>query len=123
MKILLVDDSGFSRKSTSNLLQKLDKEIEIMEADSVTRALEIFNKTTPDLVITDLVMPDQKGDALIKTLRAQGQTLFIAVLSANIQQLVQDEMLRIGADFFLGKPVNLEKLQKLMDAYKTKTNS
>lgn len=122
MKLLLIDDSRFSRKQMISTLQQLDPNLEILEAGLAKEGRDLFDQTSPDLVLTDLVMPEEKGDTVIKHIRSKGSDCFVAVVSANIQEGVQREMMELGADFFLEKPIKQTKVEALMKAYYEKAN-
>ena len=125
VKILIVDDSSFSRTQMKHLLKQLDlgEDIEILEADGAVKGNLLFDQEAPDLVLTDLVMPEVQGDAVVKHVRSQSQTCFISVVSANVQERVQSAMVELGADYFLEKPFNIKKLLALFEAYNNKRDS
>lgn len=120
MKILIIDDSKFSRMQTKNILKKIEADFQLIEADRALSGNHLFDQENPDITIVDLIMPEQKGDAVIQHVRAKDDRSFVAVLSANIQEKIKKELLSLGADLFIEKPVNLEKLKKMLEAYKNK---
>ena len=79
---------------------------------------------TPDLVLTDLMMPDVSGMELIETLRERGLTLPVIVMTAHSSVQTAVEAMRLGAFHYLQKPVNLEEmralLSKALDLYSDK---
>ncbi len=120
MKILVIDDSNFSRVSTIKLLKEFKPDAEIIEADGGQAGIELFETESPDLVITDLLMPEVSGEIVVKQIRPKNQTCFICVLSANVQETVQQEFIELGADLFLEKPISPKKIQMLMASYAQK---
>lgn len=120
MKILLIDDSKFSRMSMIKLLREVVPDAEITEAVGSDEGIMVYDNETPELVLTDLVMPGKNGDEVVKHIRNTNKTCFVCVLSANIQRIVQEEMLEIGADLFLEKPITLTKIDTLLDAFHQK---
>ena len=62
----------------------------------------------PDLVLTDLMMPDISGMQLIETLRKRSVAAPVIVMTAHSSVQTAVEAMRIGAFHYLQKPVNLE---------------
>jgi two-component system KDP operon response regulator KdpE len=71
--------------------------------------LETFNEWHPDLVITDLAMPNVDGLEFCRRLRAISQVPII-VLSAKGEEKTKVEALDIGADDFVTKPFGIDEL-------------
>ncbi len=69
---------------------------------------------TPDLVLTDLMMPDVSGMELIETLRERGITIPVIVMTAHSSVQTAVEAMRLGAFHYLQKPVNLEEMRALL---------
>ena len=84
----------------------------------------IDDGTTPDLVLTDRMMPDISGMELIETLRDRGLTIPVIVMTAHSSVQTAVEAMRLGAFHYLQKPVNLEEmrtlLSKALDLYSDK---
>ena len=80
--------------------------------------------TAPDLVLTDLMMPDVSGMQLIEALRERGLTIPVIVMTAHSSVQTAVEAMRLGAFHYLQKPVNLEEmralLSKALDLYEDK---
>ncbi len=78
----------------------------------------------PDLVLTDLMMPDVSGMELIGALRERGLTIPVIVMTAHSSVQTAVEAMRLGAFHYLQKPVNLEEMRalltKALDLYEDK---
>ncbi|WP_420454156.1 sigma-54-dependent transcriptional regulator [Rubrivirga sp.] len=68
----------------------------------------------PDLVLTDLMMPDISGMELIEALRERGLTIPVIVMTAHSSVQTAVEAMRLGAFHYLQKPVNLEEMRALL---------
>ncbi len=68
----------------------------------------------PDLVLTDLMMPDTSGMELIEALRGRGLTVPVIVMTAHSSVQSAVEAMRLGAFHYLQKPVNLEEMRALL---------
>ncbi len=77
--------------------------------EGIQQALE----NVPDLILSDLMMPEVDGLTLVETLKGDQRTSHIPILVLTALAEVQDrvEGLRRGADAYLGKPFDAEELQ------------
>ena len=112
--ILIVDDSGFQRAFLRRAL--VEGGYGVLEAANGTQALEVAAAEGPDCILTDLIMPDMRGLALIETLQQRGSEIPIVVLTADIQEKVEARCLELGAAQVLHKPVKPERLRAVIAA-------
>ncbi|MDJ0718179.1 MAG: response regulator [Prochloraceae cyanobacterium] len=109
-KILLVDDDRISRTLLRHCLKKQGYEVE--EVASATEALVTFRQSSPDLVVSDVLMPQINGFEFCQKLRStpSGQLVpFIFLTSQNhLKYLVESHS--IGADAYLSKPFEISEL-------------
>ena len=119
-KILLVDDSRFVRNTTKRLLKELGfNESNLYEASTGEEAIDIFEKENPDLIFLDLLMPGIGGEAALKEIRSKDKDCFITILSSNFQKPVQERVFQLGANLFIEKAINIEKLKEVIDTYES----
>ena len=107
-KILIVDDEKNTREGVARFLRTKDFDCEL--ADNGKTALEILNSFKIDIVLTDLRMPAMGGMELIKKIKEISKEITVIVLTAYGSVETAVEALKRGADDFLTKPINLEKL-------------
>jgi two-component system KDP operon response regulator KdpE len=106
-RILIVDDEP---QITRVLRRSLTAHrYEVRTAADGEAALELFADWKPDLVITDLSMPNMTGLELCRRLRAQS-ALPIIVLSVKSEERVKVEALDAGADDYVTKPFGVDEL-------------
>jgi two-component system KDP operon response regulator KdpE len=106
-RILVVDDEP---RITLVLRSGLSKHgFDIRVASEGESALELFNAWTPDLVITDLSMPNMTGLELCRRLRADSKVPII-VLSVKEEESAKIEALDAGADDYVTKPFGIGEL-------------
>ena len=110
--ILIVDDSGFQRKFLRKALR--DGGFSTLEAGNGAEALEIAAAQQLDAILTDLIMPDMRGLALLETLKERGSEVPIVVLTADIQEPVEAQCLELGAARVLHKPIKPAMLTEAM---------
>ncbi|OLE53265.1 MAG: DNA-binding response regulator [Acidobacteria bacterium 13_1_20CM_3_53_8] len=82
---------------------------EVRVAADGESALELFRDWSPDLVITDLSMPNMNGLELCKRLRAVS-SIPIIVLSVKGEERIKVEALDAGADDYITKPFGMDEL-------------
>ncbi|MDX2243625.1 MAG: PAS domain S-box protein [Leptolyngbyaceae cyanobacterium bins.302] len=117
-KILVVDDKWENRSVISNLLSPIG--FEVLEAIDGRDGWQQLLDFCPDLVITDLMMPDKDGFELINQIRNSEsfKDLIIIVSSASVFEADQYRSIEAGGNDFLPKPVLagelLQKLQKYL---------
>jgi two-component system KDP operon response regulator KdpE len=106
-RILVVDDEP---QITRVLRTSLSSHgYDIRAANDGETALEIMKNWTPDLVITDLSMPNLDGLELCRRLRA-GSNIPIIVLSVRGEERTKVQALDAGADDYVTKPFGMEEL-------------
>jgi CheY-like chemotaxis protein len=76
-------------------------------------ALEAIESDPPDLVITDLLMPEMNGDDLIRALRARGYDMPVVGMTASPQSEM-DRFCAAGATAAMPKPFCLDRLRDLL---------
>jgi len=119
-KILLVDDSRFVRNTTKKLLIELglDKSL-IYEASTGEEAIALHEKERPDFIFLDLLMPGIGGEQALQKIREKDKDCFISILSSNFQKPVQERVMKLGANLFIEKTINADKLKEVIKAYDT----
>ena len=106
-RILVVDDEPQLTRVLRTGLKSHGYDVRTA-ADGLS-GLETFNDWHPDLVITDLAMPNMNGLELCRKLRAVSAVPII-VLSAKGEEKTKVEALDIGADDFVTKPFGIDEL-------------
>jgi len=106
-RILVVDDEPQITRVLRTSLSSHGYDIRV--ANDGETALEIMKDWTPDLVITDLAMPNMDGLELCRRLRAKTQ-IPILVLSVRGEERTKVKALDAGADDYVTKPFGIEEL-------------
>ena len=115
LRVLLVEDNKVDQLVGLKLLRKLGVSADLAEdgAQAIAAAL----RNTYDLVLMDIQMPDVDGIAATREIRARftgDRQPFICGLSAHATTDFQELCQRAGMDEYLTKPLNFEKLQRLL---------
>ncbi|TNE70318.1 response regulator [bacterium] len=121
--ILLVEDNQDMQAYVSEILEEIGT---VSIVSNGKEALKYIQQKRPDMVVTDLMMPEMDGQTLIETLRndPKTRTLPIVVLSAKALQDDKLDVLRIGVVDYITKPFLAEelklKVQNLLEFYETR---
>lgn len=110
MKILLVDDHKIVRDGIEQLIiNNTDHKVVASVGDGV-EAIEMTKLLHPDIVITDIGMPNMNGLEVAKTINSFDPTIKIIALSMHSEKRYVLEMLKVGASGYLLKDVAFEEL-------------
>lgn len=113
--ILIVDDSPTMLMSLQNSLEIAGFQV-ISAGDGAIALDKLKNGAKPDLIITDINMPNMGGIELIGKTRSLGGFRFIPILALTTesQQATRDEAKKLGATGWLLKPVSGTDLTKII---------
>jgi CheY-like chemotaxis protein len=107
-----VDDDDAVRTVLAHVVAQLYPDATIAAAANDAEALGAVTLQCPDLIITDYHMPVMGGLALVRTLRVQGATMPILLLSSDFS--IAEGVLVAGANAFLSKPFRVRALKELL---------
>src|SRR5438876_10584725 len=107
--ILIVDDEPAARYG---LRRALESKYRIAEADSAEAARDALVTEKPDLVLLDVVLPVQDGLSFLKSLRDQGSSVPVLMVSALDAAKTAVDALRLGAADYLVKGFELDELRQ-----------
>lgn len=108
-RILIVDDSAIDRRLAGGLLEK-SPNLKVTYANNGKEALESIKNQTPDLVLTDLQMPDIDGLQLVTTISEQHPDLPVVLMTAHGSENVAAQALANGASCYVPKTELAEEL-------------
>ncbi|MDQ3278615.1 MAG: response regulator [Bacteroidota bacterium] len=108
MKILVAEDEPIMLKTISLRLKKDGHDV--ITTDNGREALAMIDEQTPDLIITDIMMPYASGLEIVGTVKQQENKIPVIVLSAMGQENVVLEAFNLGADDFIAKPFSPNEL-------------
>ena len=118
MRILIVDDERQITRVLRTSLQSSGYEVTV--ANNGMEAFDLFRSFSPDLVITDLAMPEMGGIELTRAIRRLSDTPII-VLSVREQETMKVAALDEGADDYVTKPFSMPELLARVRANLRKT--
>jgi DNA-binding response OmpR family regulator len=113
-RILIVEDNA---DLAFGLRINLEQAAHVVAAvDNGTAALEHVRSSGYDLMILDLMLPGLTGMQVLRTLRAEGHTLPVVVLTARTAEPDRVSAFRLGADDYVTKPFSLLELLERVNA-------
>lgn len=108
--ILAVDDQPITLATVADILQ--DDGYKVLTAANGVEALELLEDHTPDLIVSDIMMPEMDGYQFYEAVRANSAWRLIPFIFLTAQR-EQDFIRRgysLGADLYLIKPIDVEDL-------------
>lgn len=116
LNILVVDDEPDTLEFLSFFLSDLGANIQAVK--SVAEAISCLNSTIPDLMISDLGMPERDGYSLIEYVRSlppqNGRDIPAIALTAYATETSRAQALQAGYQIHLSKPINITRLLQVI---------
>jgi DNA-binding response OmpR family regulator len=111
-KILIVDDERDLVDAYVRLLERSGHRC--VAAFDAKEAIQIIDAESPDLVITDLSLPDSSGIEIIRHVRAKSPSTPIIVMSGHNTPELNEAAHAAGANISLLKPVSIAMLRRVI---------
>jgi CheY-like chemotaxis protein len=107
--VLVVDDDDATRSFLRTLLQRAGADVR--EAASVSEGFDILGSWKPQVVVTDIAMPEQDGYVLLSQMRGGDKTRDIPIIALTAYGRAEDRAraLHAGFDSYLRKPIDPEE--------------
>lgn len=115
MKILLVDDEREEREGISFLIRKFRYPLEIVQAPSGKKALDILKEQKIDILFTDVKMPVMSGLELARIVRETNKEVKIIIYSAYAEFEYAKQAIEMNALRYLLKPIEVDEFKELMN--------
>jgi signal transduction histidine kinase len=106
--ILYIEDDAHARNLVRKILQR---DFEVLTAQNGLEGLDILKQQPPDLVLTDLNLPDLSGEVIAARIRAiAGDSLPIVAMTAHSEKQVRERALAAGCIGYITKPIDSRTL-------------
>jgi len=111
-RVLVVDDDDWILSGAAVALTAAG--FEVVSACNGREGLEAAHRREPDVLVTDVVMPEMDGWTFVRNLRSQPAFALVPVLFLTSKSSSQDRIagFQLGADDYLGKPINFPELPR-----------
>ncbi len=112
IKILIVDDD---EKILFAFRQVLSREGYIsIEADSGSKALDLFDIEQPNVVFLDLILPDLNGLEVLKRIKEKNNSTPVIIITGEGNFHVESKANALGAFEYLAKPLSLAQVREVI---------
>jgi two-component system, NtrC family, response regulator AtoC len=111
--ILIVEDEALLARQVARALTGAKHLVRI--SDTVKHALELINDGTPDLILTDLRLPDGSGRSLMAEALKSDDSIQVIIMTAYGSVTDAVDAMREGAADYIQKPLDLDELQLLVE--------
>ena len=119
MRILVIEDESNNRETLCDVLRLLGHTP--FGAESAAQALAMVSHTKPDIILSDLNLPDMDGRDLIKQIFSSGVHPYTVALSGYHGDNEKELALKAGFHSFLLKPVTLETMRATIESMSDST--
>lgn len=110
--LLYIEDDLLTRRLLADKLKLYFSNVLI--ANDGLEGLKLFKSDKPDLIITDVVMPNMDGIEFLRNINIDRKCKIIITSSfSDSNNLI--ELINLGIDYFITKPINIEKLTRAID--------
>lgn len=113
-KIYLLEDDDNIRKLVCYALSREGYEVEGFAAP--TKFWSEYSKTRPDLILLDIMLPDEDGLSILKKIRVSDNKTAIVMLTAKSSEFDKVTGLDLGADDYIAKPFGMSELISRVNA-------
>lgn len=121
MKVLIVDDELVIRKGLKNKIERLISDLtSVILAEDAFLALEIMKAEQPDVVITDIRMPEMDGLAFIEQAKKISKKTKYIIISGYQEFEYAKEAIKLNVEDYLIKPIENAKLLSVMQRIQDK---
>ena len=111
-KMVIIEDDALSLQILASVLEHRFDNVEVFTASNGREGLEIFYNQLPELVLTDIRMPEMDGVQLARIVREKQPETIIIMISADSGDASFNESINSGLniDYFVPKPVDYATL-------------
>lgn len=115
IKIMIVEDEPPILRDVANLVERVSSSYSVCaQAYNVRSAMELIEKETPDVIITDVNMPVMSGLDLIEWIRKSKYDIIPIILSGFNEFEYAKKAMSMGVNYYLLKPVDIDELKNVL---------
>ncbi|MBF0252957.1 MAG: response regulator [Candidatus Omnitrophica bacterium] len=117
-KVLIIEDEDITRKMLSKSIRK--EGFEVFEAENGRKGLEMFKEKNPEIIITDIKMPEMSGIEVMETVKKISPEAQVILVTAFGKAETAIRALHAGAIDYIKKPIDLDQLSVALGRAKEK---
>jgi DNA-binding NarL/FixJ family response regulator len=115
MMIFIADDSDSVRERLTAILSEIEGAEVIGQARNAAEAIKGIRSLKPHVVVLDIQMPDGSGIDVLRTIKQDSQPPLVMMLTNHAYPQYRKRCMERGADFFLDKSRELERLPTIFE--------
>jgi len=119
VKVLVIDSSEDVSVKLKKMISELPEVSRVEWSGDTLDAVTRLPESSPDVVVIDVSMPPVTGIDLIEKIKRDHPAIKIVVLTDSYYPMYQRECLGVGADYFLDKSNDFERLPDLLRQIKS----
>lgn len=115
MRVFIADDSAIVRERLARMLAELPGAVELIgQASDASEAARAIRRLKPDVVILDIHMPLGSGIDVLREIKREMPSTVVLMLTNYPHDQYRRRCMAIGADFFLDKSTEFEKVWEVL---------
>lgn len=122
MRVLIVDDSELVVMRLSDMLEESEVLVSISTAFSFAEAEQKMRANTPELVLLDIQLPGRNGLELLSLIKENYPSVITMMLTNRVSNYYKNLCKTMGADHFIDKSSEFEKIPAIIHSYITNTH-
>lgn len=119
LKVLIVEDSSIVRERLVGLINGLRLGIRVITAADGDLGLNAFLREHPDIVLLDIALPGMNGFDLLAEMKSLRPFCVVVMITSYNYPEFRDNALRLGADHFLSKIMEFERITEVITSLAT----
>ena len=116
LQCIVLDDEELARDILETELKKLSAEC--LKVSSAEMLFDALGKAQPDILFLDIQMPEMDGHEILLKVKEKMPGLYVVMVSGNSDIENVKKAIELGANGFLVKPLNSNKLAECVDTYR-----
>jgi DNA-binding NarL/FixJ family response regulator len=108
--VLVVEDSLMIIERIFSLLEESDNIKLVVHAANYAESIKMVNEVNADVVLLDINLPDKSGIELLQEIKSSHPDMKVVMLTNHASQNYKEICMHMGADYFLDKSIDFEKI-------------
>jgi len=114
--ILIVDDSSIIIKRVTGIIKDLNNTGTIVHAGNYSRALQLINQFSPQIILLDIHLPDKSGVEVLRHIKENKLPITVIMLTNQSEEYYKTLCKEIGADYFIDKSSGFEEIPGIINS-------
>lgn len=115
LKVLSVDDSTTIAEHLKDLIENINGAELTAHAFTITEAIDLMSSVSPDVVVLDIALKDENGMDFLAHLKNNHEGVKVIMLSNQAGLFYKNKSKEMGADYFLDKSYEFDKLPDILN--------